>query len=138
MPIAGDEIEDDLSISDDVRMLRRIPPTNSWIANHRPSSSNFEVRAPGEGLSVTAWLASTDLEDVLRKNSDFGVICVTAAQLRAVGFKLIRVSLEGNLNHCECYGKPTHGQRRRLANLARWVVVPGDYDPEDYQDLEQF
>jgi hypothetical protein len=132
----ADGIEDDQSIADDCRMLRRIPPY--WLKDFRPESSNFENREPDPkfGLSVTIWESEADLEAVIAEEPSFGVVCVTAGQLRAEGCAIVRRPLDQNPNHCECFGNPGHGARRRLAKSARWVHVPAGHDPDPYGPLE--
>lgn len=131
-----DGVEDDGTIADDCRMLRRIPP--GWIAAHRPDSSNFLEKDKDSGLSVTAWIIAEDLDIVLSEAPGFGVVCVDASDLRNAGYAIARRPLEGNDNHCECYGAPTKGARKQLSRLARWVAPPASHDPEPYGALEEF
>lgn len=129
-------MEDDDTIPDECRMLRRIPP--GWIAGHRPDSSNFKERQPDTGLSVTAWIIADDLEAVMAEEPAFGVVCVNASDLRGAGYAITRSPLPGNDNHCECFGSPGQGARRRLARVARWVRPPQGHDPVPYGALEAF
>lgn len=124
---------DDPSIPGDWRFLRRIHP--HWIKSFRPESSNFESREAGEGLSVTAWLTDADLEAVVSEEPSFGVVLVTAAQLRDAGYRIVRVPLDENPSHCECFGRITKGGKKQLARLALWVRIPAGHGPADYGDL---
>lgn len=129
-------VSDDTSIDDACRMLRRIPP--GWISDFRPERSNFEIRQPHVGLSVTAWLSDADLDAVLAEAPNFGVVRVTAGQLRAVGFIIVRVPEPENPNHCECYGAISKGDRKKLALASLWVRPPADHDPLPYGQLDTF
>lgn len=126
--------EDDASISDESRMLRRIPP--SWINEFRPDSSNFLEKDADEGLSVTIWHGADDLRAVVDEQPNFGVVRVLASELRAAGYKLVRAPLAHNPNHCECYGAPGKGLRRVLAKAAVWVLPPAPHDPAPYGHLD--
>jgi hypothetical protein len=130
----GAEHADDPSIPDECRMLRRIPP--GWISDFRPERSNFEIRQPNEGLSVTAWLAGADLDAVLAEAPNFGVVRVLAGELRAAGFKIVRMPEPGNPNHCECYGSTTKGGRKKLAVNSVWVAPPREHDHARYGALD--
>ena len=130
------DLADDLSIPDDWRMLRRIPP--AWIKDFQPESSNFSVRQPNEGLSVTAWCDPSDLIAVQADAPSFGVVRVLAGELREAGFRIVRLPEPGNPNHCECYGNVSRAARRRLASAAVWVVPPAEHDPVPYGALESF
>lgn len=132
----ADQPEDDPSIGDDWRMLRRIPP--GWVSRYRPESSNFEIRSQGEGLSIVAWIEEEDLPRTLSEEPAFGVVVVSAGELRAAGYAIVKVPLDGNPNHCECYGSPTHGQRRQLAKAARWASLPQGAEPDGFGALEAF
>ncbi|MBF9150878.1 hypothetical protein [Novosphingobium jiangmenense] len=136
MQETGGEVSDDTSIDDDCRMLRRIHP--AWINEFRPERSNFEIRRPHVGLSVTAWLSDADLEAVLAEAPTFGVVRVTAGELRAAGFKIMRVPEPDNPNHCECYGAISKGDRKKLALASVWVRPPSEHDPASYGVLDAF
>jgi hypothetical protein len=130
------EIQDDASIADECRMLRRVHP--DWVKDFRPDSSNFKNKRSDTGLSVTAWVVDTDLSIVIDEAPRFGVICVDAADLRAAGYAIVRRPLDENGNHCECFGSPTGGARKELARIARWVKPPAEHDPAPYGALETF
>lgn len=132
--MAASDIEDDASIQDAARLLRRVPP--NWVADGpRPEKSNFEERSSGHGLSVTLWESQADLDATVAERPEFGVIFVTAGQMREAGFSIVRVPIDGNPNHCECYGAPTPSKRRKLAVEAKWVKVPVGFDPEKFGEL---
>lgn len=129
-------IEDDASVPDEQRFLRRIWPT--WIHDFRPERSNFEIREPHAGLSVTAWLSQADLVITIAEAPNCGVVSVTARQLRDAGYVICKVPLEQNPNHCECYGKPSKSARKQLAISSQWVSVPPEHVAEYYGDLVDF
>ena len=128
-------VEDDLTIADDAKLLRRIPP--SWIKDARPDSSNFLEKDRSTGLSVTLWESAGDLQAVVNEAPTFGIVRVTGRQLRDAGYRISRVPIEGNPNHCECYGRPSGSKRKGLATSSVWVVVPSGQDPAAYGDLDQ-
>lgn len=138
MAEAGEGIEDDHSIPDNLRMLRRIPP--DWIKDFRPGSDNFLQRKAkdGKGLSVTAWVVAGDLNNVSSEAPNFGVVSVTAGELRAADYKVTKAPLDGNPNHCECYGAPSRSKRKQLSRQARWVLPPAAHDPAHYGELLEF
>ena len=136
MSDAGDGIEDDMSIPDVCRMLRRVPPLR--ISDHRPNSDNFLERDENSGLSVTAWFSNADLDAVISEMPDFAVCSVLARELRAAGFKIKKVPIDGNPNHCECFGKITKSNRKHLARAARWVKVPSGEEAAPFGNLEAF
>ena len=127
-------IEDDASIPDDLRLLRRVHP--QWICDFRPDSSNFKNKKDGEGLSVTAWLSDEDLQATIAEEPTFGVVRTTAGELRAIGLKIVRAPLDDNPNHCECFGKPSKNAPRLVAKAAKWVRPPASHDPDPYGQLE--
>lgn len=132
---AGEGIEDDLSISNDALFLRRIPPTRI-VKAPRPDSSNFEERDPTGGLSVTLWEAEQHLHDTVAEKPVFGVVRVTAGELRAAGYLIVRRPLPDNPNHCECYGKPSTTRKRELSIGAKWVKLPDGADPAIFGPLD--
>lgn len=117
-------IEDDPSLLDDHTFLRRVPPMS--VIDCRPDSANFAAKT-GEGLSVTLWGSDDDLERTEKEAPSFGIVSIKGAELRSVGYVLVRAPLPENPNHCDCFGKINKGPRRRLARAARWVKAPDGF-----------
>jgi hypothetical protein len=90
------------------------------------------------GLSMTVWQVAGDLEDVLRFNEQFGVLCVNAEDVRNQGLEIARYPLVGNLNHCEVYGQLSSSKRNALRDAARWVRFPQNYPAHCDELLEEF
>ncbi len=143
MPNLPDWLSDDASINGAVRLLRRVP--SGRLSGCRPDTSNFRVSGAVDpitgivlGLSVTVWQTAGDLEDVLRFNEQFGVLCLNAEQVREQGLEIVRYPLVGNLNHCEVYGQLSSSKRNALRNAARWVRFPENYPEHCIELLEKF
>ena len=56
---------------------------------------------------MTVWQTADDLEDVLRFNEQFSILCFSAQDLRYRGLEIAHYPLDGNLNNCEVYGQIT-------------------------------
>lgn len=125
--------EDDDTIVGDQLFLRRIPP--HWITDARPGSDNFKLRSGEAGLSVTLWEGDEDFTATEAEQPTFGIVAVTASELRAAGYAISRRPLDENPNHCECTGKAGQGSRRKLARGARWVKPPHGHNAELFGTL---
>lgn len=111
-----------------MRLLRRVP---KWMVHDGViEKSNFRETEGGRGLSVTLWESDADLADVRRGNEEFGVVCVTAADLRELNMSIVRVPLVGNLNHCELFPRLGPAAQKRLKNASAWVHYPEWVSPE--------
>jgi len=85
---------------------------------------------------VTLWESEGDLEATVEEKPSFGIVRVTAAQLREAGFAIARKPLDHNPNHCECFGKPNQKRRSALSKVAVWVKPPDDCDAADFGELD--
>ena len=128
-------VVDDPAIVGQLRLLRRVP--EFLVHSGAVELSVFDEREAGCGLSMTLWLDQGDRDDLLRSHADFGVICVTADQLREEGAIIARRPLVGNLNHCEIFPRLTGGARKRLKKAAKWVEYPTWVLPEHREDVEK-
>ncbi len=79
-----DDETDDPNISSDTRLLRRIPAAHIGIGG-KINSHAFKERTRGEGTSVDIWEARHGPEETLQGHPGFGVVFVTAGEVRAVG-----------------------------------------------------
>lgn len=105
-----------------MRLLRRVP--SFMVHDGVIEKSNYRETEEGRGLSMTLWESPSDLDDVLRFNSDLGVVCVTAEKLREVGAVIVRVPLVGNLNHCEIFPHFSQSTQKKLKSATMWVHYP--------------
>lgn len=132
------DASDDLTIADDCRLLRRVPP--HWTVNGKPDSSNF-IHPANEisGWSCTLWDQAEHLLDLMHECEGFGAVRITAGDLRQEGLQLIRVPLPENPTHCEVFGPMTSkGKARRLRDKAVWVVYPPSIRENVPTNLEAF
>lgn len=127
---------DDPEITGAIRLLRRVP--RDLVHDGEIEKSNFDEREPGQGLSVTAWAVASDLDDVLRRHEDFGIVCVPADAFRNEGALIVRVPLVGNLNHCEVYPRLKGGQCKRIKRLSLWVYYPDWVEHQHTGPVETF
>lgn len=127
---------DDPAIEGEMRLLRRVP---KWLVHDGIiEKSNFREDEEGRGLSVTLWENPSDLDDLLRFQPDFGVICVAAHEFRAVGARIVRVPLVGNLNHCEIFPRFTPSPQKKLRSASKWVHYPSWVSEDHRGVLETF
>lgn len=129
-------VVDDAAIAGPIKLLRRVPKFQ--VHDGRFEKSVFEERERGCGLSVTIWQSREDLEDIIRRHEDFGVICVRASVFRELGAVIARAPLVGNLNHCEVFPRMTGGAQKKLRNAAKWVRYAGWVLPEHRGEIETF
>ena len=128
--------QDDLSIGDDAKILRRL--NSDWIHEGKPEGSAFKQDPTPEaiGTSVTLWETDQDRVNVLRGWENLGLIVVTMGECRAIGLGIVRTPLPDNPNHCELFGPQARNGRRRLSKGARWVKYPDEYPPDLCGPLE--
>ena len=120
-----DEV-DDASIPDDHAIWRRVPPDQAVIEDGRvvPSSGAFCDSSDGSGMSCSLGLPGRDPNDLLTGEAPgSGVVSITAGHLRSLGLKLVRRPEIGDPHHVEILGKKPRGARRRIKEVARWVVI---------------
>ena len=120
--------DDDPSIPDEAKLLRRIPPIHfpgDRMTPGRPSSAAFEDSPDGSPMSVN-WeeLCHEHQFDSLEGHETFGLVSFTAGQARELGLSVFRWPLEGNPTHCGVARKKTKGIKKKLASESRWVVFP--------------
>lgn len=59
----------------------------------------------------------------------WGLVSLKAGELRSLGLKVSSWPVEGNPAHCGVHGKKTKGVRKKMAEMAKWVVTPASPDP---------
>jgi hypothetical protein len=125
---SGDVDDDDVSIPDEMRVLRRIPPgmTAPKDANsRRPSSDNFcNDPEDGSGTSVDLWDGTEDPLASLEGHDGFGLVSITVGEIRATGLGVCPAPLDDNPRHAVIQGRKTDGIMRRLARASVWIREP--------------
>jgi len=119
----GDIFEDDPSIPDDMCLLRRVPPNRVVTEEKRPQSDTFSNSSDGTGTSVDLAIDENQIERTLADFPDFGVVAVTAGQVRALGLGVIRDPLPENANHALITGNKKKTSKL-LVRLCEWKKLP--------------
>jgi hypothetical protein len=129
---------DDLTITPEARLLRRVP--SHQIDKGRPDSRNFNHPAAEEtGWSCTLWESDQDFADLMNGHESFGCVRLKAGDFRAEGLQIIRVPEPNNPNHCEVFGAMTSkAQARKLREKAAWVQYPPNVDQDGPAIVETF
>ena len=129
---------DDLTITSDARVLRRVP--SNQVVEGRPHSGNFNHPADKQtGWSCTLWESHQDFTDLMSGHENFGCVRIKAGDLRGEGLQIIRVPLPDNPNHCEVFGSMTSKARaRRLCHKVVWVTYPSSISDNIPAKLETF
>lgn len=128
----GDEHIDDPELGDDLRVLRRIRPSEVVKEQDRPSSSNFYNDKEGKGTSVDLWEPDRRPDDVLKGHDGYGVVSISIGEIRRIGktkghpLGVIRVPQHNNRHHAHIQGRKTGSIRSALANAARWEIRPAE------------
>lgn len=135
------EHQDDPSIEDHFRLLRRIPITFEvfivWNANinaWRISSQAFRDHPTGTPMSVHIQQVLEQLgesiESVLEDHSDFALASVTAGLARELNQIVLRDPRDGQPAHAHVIGKKSKRVQRTFAEHAEWVLPPTSFpDP---------
>jgi len=124
--------EDDLSIAGPTMLYRWVPP------NHiRRTANGVECRDGAfknfpnpETLRMSIVLQDTLQADhrepasVLGGRAGYGLVAVTAAEVRHEDQRVLRSPLAEEPAHGDVWGIKTAGRRRRLAQRARWIIEP--------------
>ena len=123
---------DDVSISDDANLWRRIHP--DWVVTDenrggvRPSSAAFDDSDDGTPLSVVieeAVLASgRDAAKILENYAGYSLAAFTAGAARANGQGVARTPTPEEPAHGSVFGKKTKSVKRRLSHASSWVIAP--------------
>lgn len=124
----GQVFEDDPSITDAERLLRRI--ARSWVSweedgTPRISSAAFKDDELSVNLESVMAQAGRAPEEAIRDYSGYGLAGFTAAQARALNQALARDPLPEEPAHGIVYGpKKRGGIAQRLRDAALWVKAP--------------
>ena len=124
--------EDDLTVPDDERLLRRVPPQlivwNENTGARQVSTGAFSDSSDGSGMSVSLAgvleAAGVPDEHVLGGYDGFGLVAITAGLARAQNQGVIRDPTETDPSHAEVVGKKTRAVKRAFKREATWIVCP--------------
>ena len=124
--------DDDLTISDEDRLFRRVPP--EWVVcddNRRPiavSSAAFSNSSDGSGMSVSIESVMTrknlSEQDILREYEGFGLVAITAGLAREKGQGIVKKPTDRDPAHGEVTGKKRVSVKRAFKRNAEWIVRP--------------
>jgi hypothetical protein len=128
----GPPLEDDVSISDDDTLWRRVFP--SWIVSDentgglRVSSAAFDDSEDGSPLSVliAAVVAETrrTAREILAGYDGYALAAITARTARSVGQGIARTPEPNEPAHASVFGPKTKKNKRGMSKAAIWVIAP--------------
>lgn len=124
--------EDDGSIHPPTLLYRWVAP-----AHIRRTDAGVECRdgAFKNFPNPAALLMSVVIEDTLREHHrqpgsvldgrpGYGLVALTAGQVRGLEQRIMRSPLPDELAHGDVWGEKPVSRRRRLAQAAEWIIVP--------------
>ena len=126
--------DDDLTISDDDRLFRRVPPNlivwNDNAGAPEVSSAAFFDSSDGTGMSVSVESVLRDEglteRDVLRGYDGFVLVAIAARLVREQGQVIVKKPTDSDPAHAEVIGRKTRGTRRTFKRNALWIVAPSE------------
>ena len=118
---------DDRSIPDDERLLRRIP--KSWYrlddtGRVRISSAAFKHYEMSVYLASVVTQTGRKSKDLLSNYPNYGLASVTAAVVRELDQIVLRDSTRKEPAHALVVGKKTRSVARRIRNKCEWIIKP--------------
>ena len=128
-------MEDDLSITDDCRLLRRIPAQPNvfihWDANRRVwgiSSQAFRNHKTQNAISVNLESVLFDLglapEAAILDPDKYALAAVTVGRARGLMQTVQRRPEPGDESHAHMSGDKPKSVQQALASSAEWIVAP--------------
>lgn len=127
---------DDLSITDEDSLLRRIPIQpdiqiiwNANIREWRPSSAAFNDHPDGSPMSIDICstliaLGYTPADALTGYTETHGLVSFNAQVARRLNQRIMRQPLPDAPAHGIVIGNKTKAVRRNLASASEWVVPP--------------
>jgi hypothetical protein len=120
--------EDDPTISNDERLLRRIHPSHvDWDADGQPNISSAAFKAVELSVNLASVMekAGRNPNDTLLGQAGFGLAAITAGQARAQHQLVVRDPTEEEPAHGLVCGEKKRGNIcRKLRDGAHWLVAP--------------
>jgi hypothetical protein len=130
-----DWVVDAPDILDSQCLLRRIP--DHALSGAEPDSSNFREKEKDTGLSVTLWESAKDIQDVLEDFPQYGITTLVVADVRSLGLAIVRMPLQGNINHCEIWGIGSNTPKK-LKRVHSWAIYNACIPLDLRQEVVQF
>ena len=126
----NDDIQDDLTISDDAILIRRVPPWHWNFEEGRPKRSAFHLRKTDEYLSFFL-TGETSVDEVIAnytaKGGSPGIVFLRVGDIRALrqGFKIRRRDEPPNPSgHCGVSGEFSRMHQDMLRCIAEVIIAP--------------
>lgn len=123
---------DDLTVSDDETLLRRVHP--DWIIRNENtgvtevSTGAFSDSSDGTGMSASAAgllsAAGMSEDDALAGYDGYGLVALRVGQVRELGQAIVRRPTDRDPAHVEVVGKKTRAIKKAFKRAAVWVVCP--------------
>jgi hypothetical protein len=124
--------EDDLTILNETLLYRWVAPAHikraeGVIECRDGAFKNFphpETLRMSVVLGDTLAARARTPESILDGRPGYGLVAVTAGEVRAEEQRALRSELPEEPAHGDVWGVKTAARRRRLAQVARWVMEP--------------
>ncbi len=126
------DYQDDPTILDEHILWRRIRP--GWwhyddnLGRYRPNSDSFKDSNDGSPMSVflseVALAAGQDAQSCLIGHGGYGLVFMTARDVRAAGMGISRAPKPGEEAHAFVFGKKTKGKSTMMARASDWLIEP--------------
>jgi hypothetical protein len=111
-------------LPDDAILWRRVQPTQVKRSGTGLTPQSGVFRGGNADMSLHV-AANANRKKILEDYPGYGIVAVTAGQLRAVaGLTVFRSPEPHDASHALAQGKVTVGQARQLARESTWVVRP--------------
>lgn len=122
----------DEGVTDDVALLRRIPPWHFYfdarLNRMRPSTAAFEDDADGDPMSVyrrdIIHAEGGTVARVLVGHEGFAVVSLTAGQVRSKDQTVFPDPLPEESSHAKVCGPKPRSTRHWFATQAEWIIAP--------------
>jgi hypothetical protein len=129
-----DTYKDDLTVTNDEWLWRRIPPWHVYfdenLGRSRPSKAAFEDDADGRPMSVVLATvvinANRTPNDVLRGHEGFALAQITAGLARSKQQGVQRDPRPDEPAHALVFGRKSDSARRAFAKSCQWILPPPD------------
>lgn len=132
MATTEDGPEDDLSVANPTFLYRWVHPvhirrTADGVQCRDGAFQNFPNR---ETLRMSVVLDDTlraqnrEPASIVQGRPGFGLVAVTAGEVREEEQRVLRSALPQEPAHGDVWGQKAPARRRRLAELARWIIAP--------------